>query len=86
MLRAEGFLLLEGPAEEPREVPARLEPLGVPGPREDWRREEEVAGMERWWVFRRRRLEGSVEGERLVLRREERWAACWAAEEGGGRL
>ena len=84
-LRAEGFLLLEGregPAEEPREV-ARSEALGVPGPREDCRREEEVAGMERWWAFRRRRLEGSVEGERLLLRRAERWTACWAAAEGG---
>ena len=84
VLRAEGFLVegREGPAEEPREV-ARSEALGVPGPREDCRREEEVAGMERWWAFRRRRLEGSVEGERLLFRRAERWAACWAAAEGG---
>lgn len=43
--------------------------LGVLGPREDWRREEPVGGMERW-VFRRRRLEGSVEGERAIVARE----------------
>lgn len=43
-----------------------MDDLGVPGPREDWRREEEVGGMERWVAFRRRRLEGSMEGERAL--------------------
>lgn len=58
-----------GPAEEPRDATARgRAALGVPGPREDCRREEEVGGMARWWGFRRRRLDGSVEGERGVTR------------------
>lgn len=42
------FLVVgRGPAEPPREFVAWLRDLGVPGPREDWRRVEEVAGMER---------------------------------------
>lgn len=58
-----------GPALPLRELgSAGWLPLGVPGPREDWRREEEVAGMERWVAFRRRRLEVSVEGERALER------------------
>ena len=57
-----------GPAEEPREAPSRLLPLGVPGPREDWRREEDWAGRLAWWGLRRRRF-GSVEGERVELLR-----------------
>ena len=80
--RVPGFPLFEGrvgPAEEPREA-AREVSLGVLGPREDCRREEEVAGMERWW-FNRLRFEGSVDGERFVPRKAPMAAA--AAVEGG---
>jgi len=42
----------------------------VPGPREDWRREEEGEGAERW-PFKRRRLEGSEEEDRAGLSDEE---------------
>lgn len=71
------FFRGRGPAEEPREGPS-LCVLGVPGPREDWRREEEVGGR----GLRRRRLEGSVEGERAEVRamglegREVRGEGC----------
>lgn len=51
-----------GPAEEPREMVARgCCVLGVPGPSEVWRSWDEVWGME---GFKRRRLDGSVDGER----------------------
>ena len=42
----------------------------MPGPREDCRRLEEAGGIERCppWRLRRRRLEGSVDDERLGLR------------------
>lgn len=55
-----------GPAELPREVASS--PLGVPGPREDCRSDDDVAGMVRWCPFKRRRFDGSVDGERLVPR------------------
>jgi len=62
-----------GPAEDWR----LMSPfLGVPGPSDDWRRPEDVAGMVRWCGFRRRRFWGSVEGERFVaLRAGLRWEA-----------
>lgn len=60
-----GFLEVgRGPAELPREFESGLRDLGVPGPREDCRRAEEVGGMERWWGFKRRRLGMSDDGER----------------------
>ena len=67
-LPREGFLLAGrwGPALLPRDVNASC-PLGVPGPREDCRNEDEVAGIERWCGFSLRRF-GSIEGERLPLR------------------
>lgn len=68
-----------GPAEEPREAASAFS-FGVPGPREDWRSEEDWAGMERWW-FSRLRFEGSVDGERLV----PRMALMAAAAAAGGR-
>lgn len=57
-----------GPALPLREAAWALL-FGVPGPREDCRREDEVGGMERW-VFRRRRFV-SVDGERAVEREAE---------------
>lgn len=41
--------------------------LGVPGPREDWRRDDEVEGIGSW-PLSRRRLAGSLDGERAVVR------------------
>jgi len=69
-----------GPAEDWRLMSP---PLGVPGPKEDCRRPDDVAGMVRWCGFRRRRFWGSVEGERLVTpaRAGLRWEE--AAEEEG---
>ena len=52
--------------------------FGVPGPREDWRREDDVGGMARW-LFRRRRLEGSVDGERAAVRDVEGFARAEVA-------
>lgn len=61
----ESFLGIgRGPAEPPRELVSGLRGLGVPGPREDCRRVDEVEGMERLWRFKRRRLDGSIDGER----------------------
>lgn len=80
-----GAFLLKGrggPAEEPREAPSSP-PLGVPGPKEDWRRDEEVVGMDRW-CGRRRRL-GSVDGERLCLTEARLWLAIAEAVELEGR-
>lgn len=69
-----------GPAEDPREAASR--PLGVPGPRDDWRRLDEVAGMARWCGFIRRRFEGSVDGERFPARAGFKWgeAAAFVVE------
>ena len=39
--------------------------MGVPGPRDDCRRFEDVAGMERWCGLSRRRFAGSLDGERV---------------------
>lgn len=65
LLARGGFLEAgRGPAELPRELERGLSVLGVPGPRDDCRRVEEVGGMERWWGFKRRRLGISDEGER----------------------
>ena len=64
------FVAGRGPALLPRAASCAASGLGVPGPREDWRRFEEVGGIERCppWRLRRRRLEGSVEDERLGLK------------------
>lgn len=74
-----GFLWAfgRGPAELPRELETRApvpdEGFGeVPGPKDDWRREEEEPEPElrdeRWvWAGFMRRRFGSVEGERVVL-------------------
>lgn len=68
-----------GPADDWRDASP---PLGVPGPKEDWRRLEEVAGMERWCGFSRRRFPGSVGGDRFAAPREG-FRRLAAAVEGG---
>jgi len=69
-----------GPAEDWRDMSP---PLGVPGPRDDWRRLEEVGGMDRWCGFSRRRFRGSEEGERFVPARAGfRWDETVAVEAG----
>lgn len=68
-----------GPADDWRLM---LSPLGVPGPKEDWRRPDDVAGMVRWCGFSRRRFWGSVDGERVVPPRAGfRWEVA-VVEEG----
>ena len=63
------FVAGRGPALLPRAASCAASGLGVPGPREDWRRLDEVGGIERCppWRLRRRRLEGSVDDERFGL-------------------
>ena len=65
-----GFLVTgRGPALPPRVCCADCG-FGVPGPRDDWRREDEAGATERW-AFKRRRLDGSEEDERCGFRVEE---------------